>query len=93
MRLPNCAGIWEQRLPTQLLEFAWALLLLAGAFALRRLAPFDGGLFLYALGGYGLGRLLLERTRERRDRVAGVSLHQAISFALVAVAAAGWAVG
>ena len=93
LRLANSAGIWDRRLPTQLLEFAWALLLLAGAVALQPVAPFEGSLFLYALGGYGLGRLLLESTRERRDHVAGISLHHAISVLLIAIAATGWAVG
>lgn len=93
LRLPNRAGMWERRLPTQLLECAWALLLLAGAVVLWPVAPFEGSLFLYALGGYGLGRLLLESTRDTRDRVAGISLHHGISVLLVAIAATGWAVG
>ena len=93
LHLPNRAGVWERRLPTQLLELAWTLLVLAGAVLLSRTAPFDGSIFLYALGGYGLGRLLLESTRDTRDRVAGLSLHHAISLLLVAVAATGWAVG
>jgi phosphatidylglycerol---prolipoprotein diacylglyceryl transferase len=91
--LPDCGGVWERRLPTQLLELAWGLVLLAGAVVLWPMAPFGGSLFLYALGGYGVGRLLLESTRDRRDRVAGMSLHHAISLLLVAIAATGWAVG
>jgi phosphatidylglycerol---prolipoprotein diacylglyceryl transferase len=93
LRLPNHAGIWERRVPTQIFELAWTLLLLAGAVLLRPGGVFPGSLFLYALGGYGLARLVLEGTRETRAGASGISIHHAISFLLVAIAAVAWAVG
>lgn len=83
--LPDHQGIWQRRIPTQLLEMAWTAALLVGAVALWQQMPFRGALFLYALAGYGTGRFLLEWTRESRERVGKILLHQAISAVLVLV--------
>ncbi len=64
LNLPNRRGAWERRLPTQCLEAAWALILLASAFAVRSRMPFSGALFLWIILGYSAGRLMLEWTRE-----------------------------
>ena len=82
--LPDQHGVWTRRVPTQLFEAAWAILLLAGAARLWRHMPFPGALFLCVLAGYGLGRLVLEPAREAQDRIAGIPVTGAISAALVA---------
>ena len=48
----------------QCLEAALAVILLAGAAAAWRVAPFPGAVFLGVMGAYGLGRLMLESMRE-----------------------------
>ena len=88
LHLPNHRGVWRRRIPTQLLEAAWAALLLVAAIALWRRLPFDGALFLSAIAGYGIGRLVLESTRERQDRrIGGATLQRAILLALVVLSA------
>jgi phosphatidylglycerol:prolipoprotein diacylglycerol transferase len=86
LSLPNRDGIWQRRLPTQLLEAGWAFLLLVGAVASWHLMPFRGALFLSAVVGYGMGRFVLELTRESQDRVGKLRLHHAISVTLIALA-------
>lgn len=84
MYLPDYRGIWKRRVPTQILEAAWGTVVLVGATLMWRRIPFDGALFLYAVAGYGLGRLVLEPLRDRPDRVAGMRLQSAVSLILVA---------
>ena len=66
--LPNQRGVWEKRIPTQVLESALAALLLLFALAFRPWAPFPGALFLLVALGYALGRILLEFGRERKTK-------------------------
>jgi phosphatidylglycerol:prolipoprotein diacylglycerol transferase len=93
--LPDHRGLWKRRIPTQLLEAGWAGLLLLGAALFRGHAPFPGSVFLGALAGYGLARLVLEATREEQDTVGALAIHRAISAVLVVLAvtvlAIGWA--
>jgi prolipoprotein diacylglyceryltransferase len=49
---------------------------------------FHGSVFLYAVAGYGLGRFVLEATREDRAIVCGISINRSISVTLVAISAA-----
>jgi phosphatidylglycerol:prolipoprotein diacylglycerol transferase len=65
VNLPDHRGVWRRRMPTQCLEAALGLSLLAGAAAAWSAAPFPGALFLSVMGAYGLGRLVLESTREQ----------------------------
>lgn len=83
--LPDHRGIWKRRIPTQLLEAGWAVLLLLGAIGLSDRLPFPGALFLYFLAGYGMGRIVLEFTRNEQDRVGKLTIHQAMSVLLVAI--------
>jgi phosphatidylglycerol:prolipoprotein diacylglycerol transferase len=85
IRLPNDKGVWRRRIPTQMLEIAWSLAVLAGAAALWGRLPFQGALFFYTIGAYGAGRIVLEAAREEQDHVMGVSVQQAISAACVVV--------
>jgi prolipoprotein diacylglyceryltransferase len=85
VHLPDLAGVWQRRYPTQLLEAALAAALLAGVAIFWGHRPFAGAAFLVALGGYGLGRLALQPLRaEEPDASSFVYL--VISVALVATA-------
>jgi phosphatidylglycerol---prolipoprotein diacylglyceryl transferase len=64
MRLPNIAGEWQRRYPTQLLESTWAGVVLLAALAARNAMPFAGALFAAVVVLYCAGRLVLEATRE-----------------------------
>jgi prolipoprotein diacylglyceryltransferase len=84
MRLRDQRGVIERRIPAQLLEMGWLLLLLAGLACLAARRPIPGTLYVGVIGGYGLGRLFLETTREEQDRMARWPLHQLIAAATVA---------
>ena len=83
LQLPDRNGEWKRRIPTQILEAAWCLVLLTGAFFLRRKLPFPGAIMLFALFGYGTGRFFLEATREYQDRIGEFSVQRLVSIALV----------
>ena len=91
MYLPDGQRRWRRRIPSQLVESAWSATLLVGAIALWRRLPFDGALLLYAMAGYGGGRLFLEKLRQDPDRIAGFSAQRVISLSLVAIALATFA--
>jgi phosphatidylglycerol:prolipoprotein diacylglycerol transferase len=69
--LPDASGVVARRLPTQLLEAAWAVVLLIGAALVVGRMPFAGALFLSALAAYAAGRFFLEFTREGTRTVGG----------------------
>lgn len=89
--LQDYRGTWQRRIPAQALEALWGCLVLAGAALLWRRLSFDGALFLYALGGYGAGRVWLESTRDEQDRVMGMRVHRVISTGFVAIAVGAFA--
>jgi len=64
MRLPDDRGVWERRIPTQLLEAGWAVLVLVGAAIALATRSSPGWIFLGVLAAYAAGRLLLEPTRQ-----------------------------
>lgn len=66
LRLPDERGNRRRRVPTQLLEAAWAALALIVAVLIGGSLPFAGFLFLAVLAGYGGLRLALDRTRAER---------------------------
>ena len=88
MILPNHIGVSERRIPTQLLEAAWAFLILIciAAFPLR--APFSGALFAFTAGAYALGRLIFESTREQNRARNGFTIHHAVSLLIIALSVA-----
>jgi phosphatidylglycerol---prolipoprotein diacylglyceryl transferase len=61
--LHGCCG-GRRGIPTQLLEVAWALVVLAAEVICWSRMPFPGALFLTGLGAYGAGRFVLDFTRE-----------------------------
>ena len=90
MRLPDERGEWELRMPTQLFEIGWAILLLAAATLVWSWRPFSGALFLCVTAGYGVGRLLLQPLRATRQRVGGVDVELAISATLITLSCTAW---
>jgi phosphatidylglycerol---prolipoprotein diacylglyceryl transferase len=92
--LPNHMGIWEKRIPNQLLEAVCAAGLLALAIAIRRQLPFPGALFLVMVLGYSVVRFGMEFLREREPHARMLTLgHSASALAFlgaVTLLAAGW---
>jgi phosphatidylglycerol:prolipoprotein diacylglycerol transferase len=85
MHLPDYRGIWQRRVPSQILEAVWGTVVLVGALLLWKRAPFDGVVFLCAVGTYGAGRIVLESLRDRPDRIGGISVHKALSIGFVTI--------
>lgn len=81
--LPDHAGVWQKRIPTQCLEAVWAVVLLAVAIPLWRRMPFPGALFLAVASGYGVVRLVLESARDRQPGAPRFNVHHGISAALI----------
>ena len=88
INLPDERGVWARRIPNQILEAAWGLIVLVGAIGLWLRRPFEGAVIFYTLGAYGAGRIGLELVRDVQDRLGGVRLQQAISIVLLATAVA-----
>jgi phosphatidylglycerol---prolipoprotein diacylglyceryl transferase len=89
--LPDHDGNWQRRIPTQLMEMAFALLLFGAALALRSAAPFPGAIFCFAVVGYGSGRWVLESLREDESAGLDKATMQATSIILVIAALIGLA--
>jgi phosphatidylglycerol:prolipoprotein diacylglycerol transferase len=85
LELPDHRGIRRRRIPAQLLEAGWAMVLLVGAIGLSHWNPFPGALFLFAVAAYGIGRIALEPMREQQDRCRGINIQQGISAGLIAM--------
>jgi phosphatidylglycerol---prolipoprotein diacylglyceryl transferase len=83
INLPNHKGVWRRRIPVQILEAASGIIVLAASVLLWRRLPFEGALFLFALGAYGAGRIVLESMRDELDRVMAMSVQKTISTAFV----------
>jgi phosphatidylglycerol---prolipoprotein diacylglyceryl transferase len=84
--LPDAGGVWQRRLPVQLLEASVALLLLAAATLVWPLLTRPGALFLLVVVAYSLARAVLQSLRADREHVAGFDLQRGISLALVGFA-------
>jgi len=81
--LPNTRGVWQRRVPTQLLEAACAVILLAVAAFMRGRTPFPGALFLLIMLSYASVRLVLELAREHTNRGRQFRLAYALSVIFV----------
>jgi prolipoprotein diacylglyceryltransferase len=84
LRLPDHRGEWRRRWPTQLLEAAFAAIVLAAALALRAQAR-PGDVFAGVVASYAAVRIVLEPTRAPEHRARG---NVAVSVALLSVAVA-----
>ena|ERR1044071_642933 len=93
MYLPNYKGVWRRRIPVQILDASWGAVVLAGSLILLGDLPFHGARFLYAIGAYGAGRVVLESLRDEQDRVRGISVHKFISTGLIAASLGAFATG
>jgi prolipoprotein diacylglyceryltransferase len=90
IQLRDHNGTTARRIPTQILEAAWAfVLLIAGALWWRRTTP-AGALFLLTLAAYAAGRFALQPWRAYRQRAWRVDLQQAISALFAASAISGF---
>ncbi|MDQ3242178.1 MAG: prolipoprotein diacylglyceryl transferase [Gemmatimonadota bacterium] len=86
--LPNHAGVWERRVPTQLLEAGWATMLLVSSMVIWQRLPFQGALFLFVVGGYSCGRLILASLRDLRAHDRRFTIQHAISLLLIVLSLA-----
>lgn len=86
--LPDRQGIWAKRMPSQLLEFGWALLLLLVAMTICGELPFPGALFLCTTAGYAGGRLVLQSARERPLGAGRFGIQHGISLGALMVSIA-----
>jgi len=85
LRLPDERGHWERRVPTQLLEAAWAAIALA-LVELTDGQPFAGFAFVAVVASYAAVRLLLDPIRvEPVGRHANRVASMALLFAAVLV--------
>src|SRR5258708_7462457 len=91
LSLPDHHGIWRRRIPTQLMEMAFALVLFGAALALRDVAPFPGAMFCLVLAGYAAGRWVLESLRDDETGGWDKMTMQATSALLVLAALIGLA--
>jgi prolipoprotein diacylglyceryl transferase len=91
LSLPDHHGIWRRRIPTQLMEMAFALVLFGAALALRGVAPFPGAIFCLVLAGYAAGRWVLESLRDDETGGWDKMTMQATSALLVLAALVGLA--
>jgi phosphatidylglycerol---prolipoprotein diacylglyceryl transferase len=84
--LPGSRGVWQSRIPIQLLEAIWAAIVLALAWAILGRLPFEGAVFLVVAAFYGTGRLTLETLREHEPGSGKIALGHAVSLATIIVA-------
>ena len=71
--------------PTFLYESAWSFLVLAALLLYRKHKKFDGELCLLYLGGYGIGRFLIEGIRTDTLKLGGTNIPVSQALALVMV--------
>lgn len=92
--LPNHMGVWEKRIPNQILEAVCAIGLLGLAIAIRRQLPFPGALFLVMVLSYSVLRFGLEFLREREPNsgllTAGHGASAIAFLGAVIMLAVGW---
>ena len=90
--LSNHLGVWQRRVPTQVLEGGFAAVLLAAATAFWNPQFTPGSLFLAVCGAYAAGRLVLESAREREPGRGAFTVQHAISIVIMGVSLAGLSV-
>jgi phosphatidylglycerol:prolipoprotein diacylglycerol transferase len=89
--LPDHHGVWQRRIPTQIMEMTFAMMLFGAALGLHNYAPFAGAIFCFVVAAYGLGRWYLESLREDETGGRDKTIMQATSILLVIAALAGLA--
>jgi phosphatidylglycerol:prolipoprotein diacylglycerol transferase len=89
--LPDHHGVWQRRVPTQIMEMTFAMILFGTALGLRSYSPFPGAMFCLVVAAYGLGRSCLESLRDDDTGGRDKTIMQATSVLLVIAALAGLA--
>jgi phosphatidylglycerol:prolipoprotein diacylglycerol transferase len=89
--LPDHQGNWQRRIPTQIMEMTFAMMLFGAALTLRNYAPFSGAIFCSVVAAYGLGRWYLEGLRDDETGGRDKTIMQLTSILLVIAAFAGLA--
>jgi len=89
--LPDHHGVWQRRVPTQIMEMTFAMTLFGTALILRSYSPFPGAMFCLVVATYGLGRSYLESLRDDETGGRDKTIMQATSVLLVVAALAGLA--
>jgi phosphatidylglycerol---prolipoprotein diacylglyceryl transferase len=84
--LSNHLGIWNKRIPTQLMEVGWAVVILIGAIHVWQAKPAPGVLFLVVVIAYACGRLVMESLRERETGEGEITLYHALSAVMILLA-------
>jgi phosphatidylglycerol---prolipoprotein diacylglyceryl transferase len=89
IRLPDTYGVWQRRVPTQVLEAICAAALLVVAAAMWPHRPFPGALFLLIMLSYASARLVLELAREHVNcgRQFRVAYALSVVFVLTSISA------
>jgi phosphatidylglycerol:prolipoprotein diacylglycerol transferase len=89
LSLPDHHGVWRRRIPTQLMEMIFALMLFGAAVSLRGHSPFSGAIFCFVVAAYGVGRAYLESLREDETGGRDKMVLQVTSILLVIAALCG----
>jgi phosphatidylglycerol:prolipoprotein diacylglycerol transferase len=92
LNLPNHLGVCRRRVPTQVLEAAFAAVLLFAALSAWPRLPFPGALFLLVAGSYATGRMVLESARERAAGEGAFTVQHGISLFIMVAAFTGLSV-
>jgi phosphatidylglycerol:prolipoprotein diacylglycerol transferase len=87
--LPDHHGVWQRRIPTQIMEMTFAMMLFGAGLSLSSYAPFPGAIFCSVVAAYGLGRSYLESLRNDETDGRDRTIMQATSILLVIAALAG----
>lgn len=85
INLPNHRNEWRRRVPTQILEGAFAVVLLVWGLGLWSSLPRPGTLFLLLTGSYAAGRFVLESAREHEPHARRFNLQHTVSL-LISIA-------
>jgi phosphatidylglycerol---prolipoprotein diacylglyceryl transferase len=86
LNLPDHRGVWQRRVPTQILEMILTVMLLGAAISARDREPFAGAIFLSALVAYSAARYIIGQLRDSGAGRLGAPLQAAsIGFILAAL--------
>lgn len=84
--LSNHLGVWDKRIPTQLIEIGWLVVILIGAMHVWQGKPPPRVLFLLVVIVYASGRLAMESMREREPGEDGITRNHVLSAVMILLA-------
>jgi phosphatidylglycerol:prolipoprotein diacylglycerol transferase len=92
----DSAGVTARRVPVQLLEAAWAGVIVVGAASTAGRMPFHGALFVATLAAYAAGRFVIDFARDAPRNRARLTVAQSFSatvavLSLIVLTVAWWA--